>query len=298
MWIPIPLLLVAPLLQEQASPPAPAAINPSQQAWEAFQKRLAEAQGLNLSASMSLSDPSIPPEEMVPVKMSLHLVLARPAAGQASWTSTFGEGEEADVVRLEWIGTGAKVYGVDHDEKWALAEGADWKSSELGYFLPFLGPTWSQVSMNAQEWRPLPAPVDYPEWKGLAIRGLPVEEDPELAESELVELQVWLGPDGLLRRAVSSLGGTAVIVFNVSAMSLTQEPDLEKLSLSLPEGYEVLEEEILVDEPIGEEDSLADSLLPVGAQAPEVTMLGMDDREVSLSSLRGKTVLLNFWFFH
>lgn len=298
MWILIPLLLAAPCLQDPVPPPAPAAVNPSQQAWESLQKRLAEAQGLSLSASMSLSDPAIPPEEMVAVKMTLHLALARPSAGQASWTSTFGEGEEADTVRLEWIGTGEKVYAVDHDEQWVMAEGKEWKDSELGYFLPFLGPTWSQVSINAQEWGPLPAPEDHPDWLGLTVRGLPAAVDPEMEDPELLELQIWLSPDGLLRRAISSLGGTAVIEFQFSAMSLTHEPDLAKLSLALPEGYIVLPDELVEDETTGEENSLEGSLLAVGAQAPDVNLLGMDDKEVPLSSLRGKTVLLNFWFFH
>ncbi|MHC5211464.1 MAG: TlpA family protein disulfide reductase [Planctomycetota bacterium] len=40
------------------------------------------------------------------------------------------------------------------------------------------------------------------------------------------------------------------------------------------------------------------SLLAVGAKAPDVRLTAMDDREFDLSSLRGKTVLLNFWFFH
>jgi cytochrome oxidase Cu insertion factor (SCO1/SenC/PrrC family) len=40
------------------------------------------------------------------------------------------------------------------------------------------------------------------------------------------------------------------------------------------------------------------SLLAVGSAAPDVVLTDMDDREVKLSSLRGKTLLLNFWFYH
>ena len=40
------------------------------------------------------------------------------------------------------------------------------------------------------------------------------------------------------------------------------------------------------------------SLLATGSQAPDVTLTGMDDHDLALSSLRGKTLLINFWFFH
>ena len=40
------------------------------------------------------------------------------------------------------------------------------------------------------------------------------------------------------------------------------------------------------------------TLLPVGSPAPDVTVIGMDDAPLALSSLRGKTLLVNFWFYH
>ena len=40
------------------------------------------------------------------------------------------------------------------------------------------------------------------------------------------------------------------------------------------------------------------TLLPVGAAAPDVTVTGMDGQPLALSSLRGKTLLVNFWFYH
>jgi cytochrome oxidase Cu insertion factor (SCO1/SenC/PrrC family) len=39
-------------------------------------------------------------------------------------------------------------------------------------------------------------------------------------------------------------------------------------------------------------------LLSKGSTAPDVTVIGMDDQPLALSSLRGRTVLLNFWFYH
>ena len=50
----------------------------------------------------------------------------------------------------------------------------------------------------------------------------------------------------------------------------------------------------------GEVEGLADveaDLVPTGSAAPDVTLIAMDDSELKLSSLRGKTLLLNFWFY-
>jgi|KBSSwiStaDraftv2_1062776.scaffolds.fasta_scaffold60799_5 hypothetical protein len=41
-----------------------------------------------------------------------------------------------------------------------------------------------------------------------------------------------------------------------------------------------------------------DALLAVGSMAPDVTLQRLDGPSYPLSSLRGKTVLLNFWFRH
>ena len=41
-----------------------------------------------------------------------------------------------------------------------------------------------------------------------------------------------------------------------------------------------------------------DALLAVGSPAPDVALQRLDGASYPLSSLRGKTVLLNFWFRH
>ncbi|MBM3985498.1 MAG: redoxin domain-containing protein [Planctomycetes bacterium] len=40
------------------------------------------------------------------------------------------------------------------------------------------------------------------------------------------------------------------------------------------------------------------SLPSLGSDAPDVTLQHLDGSSYALSSLRGKTVLLNFWFYH
>ena len=39
-------------------------------------------------------------------------------------------------------------------------------------------------------------------------------------------------------------------------------------------------------------------LLKVGADVPDVTVTKLDGTEIRLRELKGKTVILNFWFFH
>lgn len=41
----------------------------------------------------------------------------------------------------------------------------------------------------------------------------------------------------------------------------------------------------------------SDLLLPVGLEAPDVTFYDLDGKEFQLDDLRGKTVLLDFWFY-
>ena len=50
---------------------------------------------------------------------------------------------------------------------------------------------------------------------------------------------------------------------------------------------------LLACSPLGSPD---DALLAVGSPAPDVTLRRLDGPAYGLSSLRGKTVLLNFWF--
>ena len=39
------------------------------------------------------------------------------------------------------------------------------------------------------------------------------------------------------------------------------------------------------------------TLLPTGSSAPDVTLIALDDSELELSSLRGQTLLLSFWYY-
>jgi cytochrome oxidase Cu insertion factor (SCO1/SenC/PrrC family) len=48
----------------------------------------------------------------------------------------------------------------------------------------------------------------------------------------------------------------------------------------------------------GTSDDLEATLLPVGGAVPDVAVTDMSDQSVAFSSLRGQTLLVNFWFYH
>ena len=39
-------------------------------------------------------------------------------------------------------------------------------------------------------------------------------------------------------------------------------------------------------------------LLPVGGAVPDVAVTDMSDQSVAFTSLKGQTLLVNFWFYH
>ena len=46
-----------------------------------------------------------------------------------------------------------------------------------------------------------------------------------------------------------------------------------------------------------EEDEYTKKLLKVGAEAPDFAGTDLADKEVKLSGFKGKTVIVNFWFY-
>lgn len=98
---------------------------------------------------------------------------------------------------------------------------------------------------------------------------------------------LWIGPDhGLLAATVDIAIGEVHIVGHLS-FARAETPkgvDANEIAGVLPAGY-------------SEVNNPQELLLPVGIEAPDVTLTGLDGREFQLDDLRGKTVLLNFWFY-
>lgn len=90
----------------------------------------------------------------------------------------------------------------------------------------------------------------------------------------------------------NDLGGAAFQVDVVfSSTVIKGEADPADYPVEVPEGYEEPENTF-------DETSFEETLLAVGADAPDVSFTGMDDQGFTLASMKGKTVLLNFWFYH
>lgn len=98
------------------------------------------------------------------------------------------------------------------------------------------------------------------------------------------------GADGALLRAEGS-DESGAWSFSASAGRLLARARVEDFAQPLPAGYEVL------GDPRNEFDHVR-TLLEVGEYAPEITLIGLDGRERSLSEFRGRRLLLAFWFYH
>ena len=275
------LLLFAPLLQE----PAPAAPpDPARAAWQTLLESYEKAAAIRLRLRIALEDPAAEETEAMTLRLALTAELLRPSAGRILLEGeAVATGEEPEPIRELYVGDGTAVYEVDDEAREARTQGQAWSDSEPMFFLTFLGRGWTGESVGDERVAFLPAREDHPDWTGLALTGLDLfgEEGTSTA---------WLDARGALQSFTIPVGGSAVLVATVESLELLAEADPQDFVHPLPEGYEV----IAAPEP----PDFGDDLLPVGAAAPDVRLIGMDDVEFSLADLAGKTVLLNFWFFH
>lgn len=275
------LLLFAPLLQE----PAPAAPpEPARAAWQKLLASYEKAAAIRLRLRIALEDPAAEETEAMTLRLALTAELLRPNAGRILLEGeAVAAGEEPEPIRELYLGDGTAVYEVDDEAREARAQGQAWSDCEPMFFLTFLGRGWTGESVGAEQIAFLPAREDHPDWTGLALTGLDLfgEEGTSTA---------WLDAGGALQSFTIPVGGSAVLVATVESLELLAEADPKDFIRPLPEGYEVIAAAPSI--------TLDGDLLPVGAAAPDVRLIGMDDVEFSLSSLAGKTVLLNFWFFH
>lgn len=274
------LLLLAPLLSQD---PATAAPEPARAAWNALLKSYDEAAALRLRANIVLEDPAAEDTEAMTLRLKVEAELMRPCAGRILLDGTeVAAGEEPEAIRVEYLGTGAGVFQLDGEERVAVRDGDAWSECSAMFFLSFLGKGWAGELVGAETVSFLPAREDHPDWVGIALTG------PDLFGEDGTSI-AWLDAAGALRSFTLPIGGTAQLVATIDALELLAKADPKQMIRPIPEDYEVL---------APEEIDLEESMLEVGAQAPAAQLIGMDDTAFALSSLQGKTVLLNFWFFH
>lgn len=275
------LLLLAPLLCQEPAPVARP--DPAREVWNGLLKTYEDAAAIRLRARVVLEDPAADDTEAMTLRLKVEADLMRPAAGRILLDGAEeSAGEEPEIIRVLYHGNGEGVFQLDEEEKKAVLDGDAWSECSAMFFLSFLGKGWAGELVGAETVSFLPTREDHPDWTGLALTGSDLfgEDGTSVA---------WLDAKGSLRSFTLPIGGTAVLVATIESLELLKEADPKQFLTALPEDYE----KVVVDEPDFEAGMLA-----VGADAPEVLLTGMDDVEFALSSLKGKTVLLNFWFFH
>lgn len=214
------------------------------------------------------------------------------AAGPKSgWLQvTFGppDGDTA-ANRLEIVGDGERLVFLDRTEKtWMPAFDDFGKLFSMAPVLPLA--LWAGITEPDH------------------LQGRWVEGEPANAVLRILEVRsvpgtpveyLWFGADGRLLAARMTLGddeeGQAEFHFYFRRAEFLAEADAADYRREPPEGFSLFDPEVAEG---GVLPDFEEDLLSVGAMAPEVTLQDMEDREFSLASLRGKTVLLNFWFYH
>ncbi len=189
------------------------------------------------------------------------------------------EGGEPQTQTDEFVGDGESVYFLDAAAETALDVGGEWiaMQPEATPMLAFLG----------REFLAPATLVEVTDEKRAGQRGLRAEFD-QRAET------LWLDADAKVVGITTRLEQNGVKFssdFVVSGWTLHQEADVASYAVELPEGYQV-------EEMGGGPMDPNAGLLAVGEDAPDVTLTDMDGNEFQLASLKGKTVLLNFWFYH
>ena len=259
-----------------------------------------KAPALDLSAAIDLTVSFLGEESAQRAQIEMHAM--HPAAGsmRVEFSEDPVEGEEAVPADVsEYLGDGTSIYQLDREEKVFRNVGSQW-FNELGLVSPLVA--WcgrEDESMLTPILSVAFAEKSTPERTGLRIvRTMADPDAPESKDAPTMTEPLWVDAKnrvvgGKIELAQEGISFTATLT--VTKWELPAAPALADYVRQLPEGF--TEGTASDDEDVMGSDFEA-QLLPVGAEAPAVTMTGMDDLELTLASLKGEPVLLNFWFYH
>ncbi|KAA3611819.1 MAG: hypothetical protein DWQ01_06965 [Planctomycetota bacterium] len=217
-------------------------------------------------------------EEMNDFKVSMRVM--RGAAGHIQMS------EPSQSMEFTLAGDGEGVFMLDHERKIKMPIGEDF--SMIGEMVP-LAPmvAWiGEAPKEPKEIEVLPGPEEFPILTGLRFQ--------EGANQQTL----WLTPDNRVIAAffIQDQGEAYPKVrydLQFSSVRLLDEAEVEDFAYDIPEEYEQPDESEFAGE-----QSFEASLLAVGSEAPEVEFSDLGGASFDLASLKGKTVLLNFWFRH
>lgn len=269
------LLLLLPFLQEP--PPTP---DPARAAWDALWKPTLEAPALRLRAKAEIVDPEAEESEALTVQLAIEAELMRPCAGRFLLDGfAQAPGEEPEPIRELYLADGERLFLLDEEQRRATFQAESWSGCDALFFLGHLGDAWPGDPIEVRGLTLLPADEKRAGWTGFTT----LVEDPYGDEQRA---ETWFDEQRRLCSLRLPIGGTGAFLVTIESLETPADPTAKPFLHAVPDGYEV----VVPDH--------GEGLLDVGAEAPDVRFIGMDDVEFSLSSLRGKTVLLNFWFFH
>jgi len=271
-------LLSLPLLLQGTPPNAQAAAQPAalevlQQAWA----RQSAATGIRFTIDMRVVNGA--DEMQMTMQSRIEGQMARPAVGQVDIDARvlLSDGSGGPIPAVSLIGTGDGVYAAEHEMKTVARAGDDWSAAGLDFVEP-LGAWAGSPAPKPEDARFLDATEGREGWTGISYTW-------QDAQREL-----WLDAEGVWRESHAVRAGDTEYHVVITSLERHEKVDARTWRGTLPEGYAEAVEQGLGD--------LEANLLEVGVAAPEVDFLDLDGTPVPLASLRGKTVLLNFWFYH
>ncbi|MBC8329680.1 MAG: hypothetical protein H8E31_13155 [Planctomycetes bacterium] len=276
--------------------------DPARALYQRLTRRFAEAPALHLDATMKMSM-VLPGQEEAQDLGSFRITgrLAKPLSGSMAIEGELSFGGQVQEIAMEMVADGERVYQVDHAQQTAMSGSAGWNDVFEG---PFgLDPlvAWAGLELPGFEVIAFAAPDE----AHAGLTGL-------VLETKRARRVIWVDAKERLKQcSFESTAADAMepdTVTSFASVELPEEIDLLDYRRAVPEGYEIIDLAALgyleeTEEPMEEAEDegvppYEKDLLAVGAAAPDVVFTSMEDADFKLSSLRGKTVLLNFWFYH
>ncbi len=175
----------------------------------------------------------------------------------------------------EFIADGSTVVVLEPDKKSYMEIGDQW----LPVFPP-VTPFFAWTGTRAPDVETVAFLADEarPERQGLLVTTSQGTETLWLVDKKLVSAEIRTESKGMRREELYTFTRWDIASGKIDPQAYTR---------AIPDDYEE-------NNPNAH---LEADFIEVGAAAPNVTLQGMDDALFQLDSLRGKTVLLNFWFY-
>ncbi len=281
-------LLLSFALPQAEAVPAQKTLTPGMAWFQKFEKQWSSATGIRLEVSANLTL-TMQDTKMPLGTLDLDLLFAKPLHGRMDMQGKIDFMGQSQEISMSSCADGETLWMVDHEEKSAIPMGDDFSSNGeiLPGFVPLL--IWDGEDIQVKEVNMVQDEKTHPGLRGLHLL------------SEEGESTLWFDSKNNLKHCSVASGGMGEPEMEISVTSLEwlskKQVDLQALAQSPPEDYEVMDMEVAFGG--GEEEDFTKDLLPVGKAVPASTsFIRMDDTQADFASLRGKTVLVNFWFYH